>query len=298
MLEKQNKKEDILAALIRLSRYKEYALHISILTLFAARLSGGYFNLQLVLLVIANVIGLTYVYMLNDVEDAPDDLLDPWKRARNPVANGDLTKNQAYFACFIAASLAVLFYSAISRYALILGILMLVVATLGTVHVFRLKGHFAIDVLGHSFVIGVSQYLISYFTILARPASSFWPALLAVGLFSIYIELWQETRDMTVDKKAGLRTSASLLSERGVNLVVSILIVAIVFLLCLSLATSGAPAWFLVIWASVFLIPFGYRLLLYRPRSLPDLVKGSHNRNVLTLAIGLLVWYSLPLFKL
>ena len=148
-----------LRALIRLSRFREYTVQAALLGLFAVRLAGGSWDGKVLAVLIANQVGLLYVYMLNDVEDAPDDALDPSKRVRNPIASGELSRMQGYSACSIAATLAVVLYAALGPTSFALGTAMLVIATIGTTRTFRLKGRFIIDVLWHGFVIGTAQFL-------------------------------------------------------------------------------------------------------------------------------------------
>jgi len=282
-----------LRALIRLSRFREYTVQAALLGLFAVRLAGGSWDGKVLAVLIANQVGLLYVYMLNDVEDAPDDALDPSKRVRNPIASGELSRMQGYSACSIAATLAVVLYAALGPTSFALGTAMLVIATIGTTRTFRLKGRFIIDVLWHGFVIGTAQFLIAFLSFSAAPNLAFWPSLVAVILFSMYIELWQEVRDLDIDYRAGLRTSAFVLGRRRVQQIASFIILTVCSLLLWALIARGIPVWFLGVWGIIYGSPYVYRILTLHPKSLLELVKGSHNRTVLVTAIGLIVWFAI-----
>jgi 4-hydroxybenzoate polyprenyltransferase len=69
--------------LIRLSRYKDYAASVAVTTGLGAAAGGATFSWQLVLVLIANWLAVAYAFMINDVEDAPDDALNPEKINRN-----------------------------------------------------------------------------------------------------------------------------------------------------------------------------------------------------------------------
>src|SRR5690606_41448835 len=47
-------------------------------------------DLRLVAVTAANILAVAYAFMINDIEDAPDDALDPARAAKNPITSGRL----------------------------------------------------------------------------------------------------------------------------------------------------------------------------------------------------------------
>ena len=54
------------------------------------------FSYKTVVIFFANLFLTAFGYVINDVEDAEDDYHDIEKRKRNPISNGEVTKNQSY----------------------------------------------------------------------------------------------------------------------------------------------------------------------------------------------------------
>ena len=58
---------------IRLSRYREFLWFVMITTLLGAVSSGGVLGIRLIAVLVANWLAVAFMFMINDVEDAPDD---------------------------------------------------------------------------------------------------------------------------------------------------------------------------------------------------------------------------------
>ena len=98
-----------LAGLIRLTRYKEYPFFVIITSLLGAAAAHGFLGWKLIGVLTANLLAVAFAFMINDVEDAPDDALDLAKVKRNPVSATDLSARTGLLASFgvaIAAGLA------------------------------------------------------------------------------------------------------------------------------------------------------------------------------------------------
>jgi len=72
--------------LIRLTRWKEYIAFVVPLTvlgaLLAARPNGILLDWRLIVVTLANILAVAYAFMINDIEDAPDDARDPARHDR------------------------------------------------------------------------------------------------------------------------------------------------------------------------------------------------------------------------
>ena len=78
--------------LIRLTRWKEYVPFVIPLTILGALLAARPNNIlldwRLIVVTAANILAVAYAFMINDIEDAPDDARDPDRAARNPINDG------------------------------------------------------------------------------------------------------------------------------------------------------------------------------------------------------------------
>jgi 4-hydroxybenzoate polyprenyltransferase len=97
-------------ALIRLTRYKEYTFFVTITSLLGAATAEGFFGWKLVGVLAANFLAVAFAFMINDIEDAPEDALDPAKAKRNPVSAAELSYTSARLATFSVAGAAGLLY--------------------------------------------------------------------------------------------------------------------------------------------------------------------------------------------
>ena len=110
----------IIGGLIRLTRYKEFIAFVIITTLLGSIAADATFGWRLILVLVANWLAVGFAFMINDVEDAEDDALNPKKINRNPVSCKDLSERNGYIASFIIAGLALIAYSFLGTVPLIL----------------------------------------------------------------------------------------------------------------------------------------------------------------------------------
>ena len=91
---------DQIRGLIQLTRWKEYVPFVVPLTiigaLMAARPHGTLLDWRLIAVTLANILAVAYAFMINDIEDAPDDARDPARAARNPITSGRIPANIGY----------------------------------------------------------------------------------------------------------------------------------------------------------------------------------------------------------
>ena len=80
-----------LGGVLRLTRFQEYTSFVTVTTLLGAAVAHGSFGWPLIRVLAANWLAVGFAFMINDVEDAPDDALSPAKAGRNPVSAGDLS---------------------------------------------------------------------------------------------------------------------------------------------------------------------------------------------------------------
>ena len=68
-------------------------------------------DLRLAAVIVANILAVAYAFMINDIEDAPDDARDPARAARNPIAMGEISQRLGWLVSAGVALLALALYA-------------------------------------------------------------------------------------------------------------------------------------------------------------------------------------------
>lgn len=212
-------KRTSIIALIHLSRYHDYLLFVTTVTLLGLLFSNVSITqksiTQLSLVLLANLLAVCFSFMINDVEDASDDALNPDKMHRNPISAGRLSRRRALAATIAVGIASAIVYSFLGLFIAFLGLLMLIVSGLYSWKMIRLKNIPIIDIVSHSFMLGGLIFLTSYFSFV--PFTTFsvqWIIpLVFITTLSAYGELFNEVRDLTYDKKAGLTHTAAIVGK-------------------------------------------------------------------------------------
>lgn len=200
--------------LLRLARYREYFFFVIVTTLVGAIVSYGTVGWRLLAVLVANWLAVGFAFMINDVEDAPEDALNPAKVQRNPVSAQDLSPRLAWIASLGVAVLAALVYSLLGLKPFLVGLLCLALGFLYSWRPVRLKTIPILDMVSHCLMLAGLQYLAAYFTFESVPFVRWFVPFLFTISISVYGELFNELRDLEEDVKAGVRHTASLLGYR------------------------------------------------------------------------------------
>ena len=283
--------ERTITGLIRLTRYRDYVAQTIITTLMGFLAYKVHLDLQqiprMLLVLLANLLCVAFAFMINDVEDAPDDAYDKSKAARNPVTAGLLSPSSAYtFSIIVAISSAVTFYF-LGPVTFWLGITSLVLAGLYSWRLLRLKSIPVIDLISHGLMLAGLQLLCAYFAI--NPYAGFDANWIAPFLFVVCIsirgQLFNQIRDFECDQKAGLKHTTSLVGIRTANILMSALLIIAGIMLIYSLIIQIIPIWLVLI-----VIPLGV-VLLKKPASKYKASQGlekTYNFQKPVLIIGLI----------
>ena len=206
-----------LAAILRLSRWREHVPFTIPLTLVGGLLAmepiGAAVDWRLFVVLAANVLAMCFAFMLNDVEDAPDDALDKSKRAHNVISSGLLSRRQGLGVCAGTFALSLLLYVWAGGWALALGGVTLALCYLYSAHPFRFKARPLTDFLSHALMLSGLLVAAGYATY-SSAADDVWLVVLAAVLFSAYGQFYNQVEDYDVDKSAGLQNTAVLLGKR------------------------------------------------------------------------------------
>jgi len=210
-----------LSGLIRLTRWKEYVPFVIPLTILGALLATQRAEVgldwRLVSVIIANILAVAYAFMINDIEDAPDDARDPDRAARNPITMGEIGIRFGYNACRIVAIITLAFYAMGGGAVLLIGVGTLVLSHLYSWRPVRLKAWPITDIVSHSLMLSGLLLLAGYYTYHNEPGIV-WFVAAGVTLVSVYGQLYNQLRDFETDKAAGLHNTAILLGERNTRL--------------------------------------------------------------------------------
>ena len=98
--------ESRLSAAIRLSRWREHVPFTIPLTLAGGLLAIEAVQItadwRLFAVLAANILSMSFAFMINDIEDAPDDALNPAKKRHNVISSGALSRRQGQIIAGLA----------------------------------------------------------------------------------------------------------------------------------------------------------------------------------------------------
>lgn len=202
--------------LIRLTRWREYVSFVIPLTvlgaLLAARPNDMLLDWRLIAVTLANILAVAYAFMINDIEDAPDDARDPDRAARNPVTMGEVGARTGYAACRLIAAVTLILYALGGLSVFFIGISTLLLSHLYSWRPVRLKAWPVTDIVSHSLMLSGLLLLAGYFIYHHAPGIV-WFVAAAATLFSVYGQLYNQLRDYEMDKAAGLHNTAIMLGQ-------------------------------------------------------------------------------------
>lgn len=236
----------MIKGILALARWREYIGFVTPLTLLgsllAIRESGGQLDLRIVTVLFGNLFAVAYAFMLNDIEDAGDDSRDPQKAKRNPVSNNQISKRAAYNACIAVATLTLFLYALSGLWVLWIGIGTLLLSHFYSWKPVRLKAWPVVDIVSHSLMLSALLILAGYYTYETTPGVV-WFVVAAVTLFSVYGQLYNQLRDLEVDKKARLKNTAILLGEEKAQVLMYLSLGLGISCLLISIFKGVFPIW-------------------------------------------------------
>lgn len=235
-----------LRGLVRLTRWKEYVPFVVPLTilgaLLAARPHDTPLDWRLVAVTVANILAVAYAFMINDIEDAPDDARDPARAARNPITSGEIGVRMGYAACRVVAAITLILYAVGGIWVLGIGIATLLLSHLYSWRPIRLKAWPVTDVVSHSLMLSGLLLLAGYFAYDTRPGIV-WFVAASVTLISVYGQLYNQLRDYEMDKAAGLRNTAIMLGENNTKRLMYLSIAMAGLCLLAAIVQGAFPLW-------------------------------------------------------
>lgn len=240
------KRDSKFVAVIRLSRWREHVPYTIPLTVFGGLLAlepqAAAADWRLFAVLAGNVLTMSFAFMLNNIEDARDDALDPQKMRRNVISNGQLSRREGVWFTIIAFAAALGLYLASGVLTLVIGGVTLALCYLYSAHPFRFKARPLTDVISHALMLSGLLVAVGYFTYGAEPREV-WLVIAAASLFSAYGQFYNQVVDYDVDKEAGLKNTAVLLGK-GPTSILGHLSIAVALLCMLAAILQGLfPVW-------------------------------------------------------
>jgi 4-hydroxybenzoate polyprenyltransferase len=285
-----------LKGIIKLTRFDEYIWFVIVTTALGASAAGGTFGWQWIVALLANWTAVGFAFMINDVEDADDDALNPAKINRNPISCKMISPRVGYIASYATMIISALLYALLGTIPFIIGVISLIVGFLYSWRRVRIKSMPFVDLIIHCMMLAGFQFLPAYFAYTSVINSNFWWPFLAITSISMYGELFNELRDLEGDLQAGVKHTASVLGERNSKLLANILLgIGIVALLITLFVMWLVPAWVLIliaVIAAILIVP-----PMLRVKRSQDMVQfqGSFQVPVqIAAAVGMLVWFIGP----
>jgi 4-hydroxybenzoate polyprenyltransferase len=293
-LEKRVKRT--LNGLLKLTRFDEYVFFVVVTTLLGVASAGGRVDWRFLVVLLANWTAVGYAFMINDIEDAPDDALSSKKINRNPVSAGLITPKTARLWTFIVGAISAVLFALLGTWPFLFGLLSLILGFLYSYRGVRLKTIAFLDVLSHCLMLAGLQYLTGYFTyttVLVR--NWLWPFLFVVCI-SIYGELYNEIRDFEGDQAAQLRHTAIILGSRTSHiLMLSILMLGVLSGIVSFLFINLIPFWvFIVMTILAILFLFPQVIKLRRGNSSIEIQNAFQKPLQQAAALALLVQFLVP----
>src|SRR5687767_13585979 len=207
-----------MTGLVQLTRWQETVPFVVPLSLMGSLLAlqtaadGQGVDLRLLAVMAANILVVTYAFMINDIEDAPDDARDPARAIRNPISSGRISSRTGYNALRAVALVTMLFYAVGGTSVFIIGGATLLLSHLYSWRPVRLKAWPVTDIVSHSLMLSGLLLLAGYFVYDTAPGVV-WFVAAAVTLVSVYGQLYNQLRDYDMDKAAGLNNTAIILGQ-------------------------------------------------------------------------------------
>ena len=285
-----------LGGILRLTRYREYLWFVIITTALGAAVGRGTFGWRWIGVLVANWLAVGFAFMINDVEDAPDDALDPAKVRRNPVSCGDLSARSGRVASFLTAIVAVALYAWLGVWPWVVGVTCLIIGYVYSWRRIRLKSVPVADLVSHGLMLAGLQFLAAYLTFGPGPAWRWMFPLTFIVAISLYGQLFNELRDFEGDARAGVTHTASLLGRRVAHILMMTLLMIGVGSGAVTIFVLGLiPTWVLVmavVLAAILLVRPLFKLR--RHHSAVELQQPLQKPLEIGAAVAFAIWFVGP----
>jgi len=204
--------------LAKLTRFSEYGYYVIVPSLLGVAAAKGSFSWQLLMVLLANWMTVGFAYMVNDIEDAPDDAFSVDMVKSNPISSGLIAPKTARIATLMMGLLAVVLFARLGVWPFIFGMISLTFGFLYSVKYVQLKSVVFFDIVIHSLLLSGLTFLCGYFSFISRLNRVwFWPFVFVVAIH-IYLQLQRDLNDLRSGSKTKKGRTVVHLGERSVIL--------------------------------------------------------------------------------
>jgi 4-hydroxybenzoate polyprenyltransferase len=292
-----------ISGIIQLTRHREYVISTVTTSLLGFLFAPSTLNLKMVpamiLIIIANILSIGFSFMINDIEDAEDDALNPKKKNRNPLSAGTLSYNNAYFASLVVAIIALLLYSLFSPLVFLTGLTTICVSYLYSWKKIRLKRVPIIDFVSHCLMLAGFQFIAAYFAISHEPQilnlHFVLPFLLCTSV-SCYGELYNEVRDLKYDRLAGLTHTAAVIGEKYAKRLMHLFLLIGGASILLAFVFKLIPGWFAVVFGILSVLLLIKPIKQSQKKKLLDKSVDFQDPMMNVVVISLTIWILVRIF--
>lgn len=264
-----------LTGLAKLTRFNEYVFFVIITTLLGVAAAEGRFHLRLVILLMANWLAVGFGFMINDIEDAPDDAFSEKNYNRNPVSSGLLLPKTAWIATLSIGIISAGLFALSGFWPFIFGMVNLTLGLLFSVKTVQLKTVAIVDLLVHGLLLAGLPFL-SAFSAFSSSLNRIWLwPFIFVMCISIIYELYDEIQDHARERAIRRRQTTLLLGERTTQSLLTALVILGGF--------TGAITffWINLIPGWVFLVMTVMVIALVLPTLVKNQREGVSNNTIL-----------------
>lgn len=286
--------------IISLLRLKEYVYYVLIASILGVSSSPGEVGWRFAILLLANVLAVGFGFMVDDIEDAPDDALSIEPSDQNPISAGIITPKTARIATLIVGFLCTASYAFLGTWPLIFGGVALILGYFTSHRGFKLKSLVLFDILLKSLMLAWLPFLSAYFTYAKRlTQNGFWSFLFVMTL-SLSIAFYSKFRRAPIGQAPTKERNLPITGDRSTHMLIIIIVIIAVF--------SGVMTLFVI--EIIPLWVFGIMAILTIIFAVPPWLnarKGTSNlsfRNLFLLpltraaAFALMFQYLIPWFNL
>ena len=233
----------IIQGVVKLAHFEEYFYTISIATLLGISAANGCLDWRFLILFPANWLAVGFAYMVNDIENAPNDALKSSMTKPNPVSLGWLSSRTARYAAFLIVIIVVILAVLLGKWPLIFLTSSLLLGFLYSYRGTLLKNIRLFDIIVHSLAFAGLQFLTGYFSYSSHfQPNWFWPFSFILSM-SVLSALNQQTRNIESDRIQHQNTS-KFLGKRTSQILKVIILVFCAFSAVVSLIISDIiPFW-------------------------------------------------------
>jgi 4-hydroxybenzoate polyprenyltransferase len=257
----ENPLKKTLIGLAKLTRFNEYVYFVLISSLLGVISAQGELTGRLFVLLLANWLGVGFAFMLNDIEDAPEDAFSEKNFDRNPISSGLISPHTARIATFVVGVTSAVLFALLGLWPFIFGIASLMLGFLYSFKSIRLKAMPYVELISHSLLLAGLPFLCGYFSFnITLNRFWFWPFIFITAV-NMLIVLHGELSDLARDQKARLRQTAVQLGQRAAtNLLIALVILVLSAGVFTFFVINLVPAWVILVAAilAIVLILPGY----------------------------------------